>query len=531
MQRSSLESVQIASPEWRWVVLVAALLLLVAFTPFLWLALSDTGEDQWQFMGILNSNYRDGATYISKMQQGYEGGWLVYFRHSPDIHSPVFIQVLYPLLGHIARILGIPIIALFHVARVIAALIMYMALYQFAAVIWPRRRSRRIFFLLVTLGSGLGWLAMLFSGTPSTSDFVIPEMFPFYSTLVNVHFPLTIAFLALLASILIVMFRPGCVDLPTVANGGLVLALLSLGLSLLYPQALVPIGIAVSLYVFLHGVRLRRIPDRELRWWLVLIAPALPMAGYYVAIVNYNPAVAEWNRQNVTASPDPFTFLIGLGVPLLIALPGIIRAIRHFEQDGDQMMLIWLLSILVVMYLPTNIQRRFTVGILIVIAYFATRALESFWFNFINRRWRYRLLMAVVPMMTMTTVFILLSNMTIVVGPFLPRDYANAISWLRTNADTSEVVVASSEVSIWLPGLAGTRVVYGHPFETLEAAQREQQIVSWYSGAYSDCRQLLTEYDVRYVIFGPLEQDLGTPTCLSALREVSRFGSVALYAP
>lgn len=531
MQRSSLESVQITSAEWRWVVLVAAVLLLVAFAPFIWLALSDPGADQWRFMGILSSNYRDGATYLSKMQQGYEGAWLVYFRHSPDTHSPVFIQVLYPFLGHIARFLGIPIIALFHVARVIASLIMYMALYQFAAVIWPRRRSRRIFFLLVTLGSGLGWLAMLFTGNPSTSDFVIPEMFPFYSSLVNVHFPLTIAFLSLIASVLIVVFRPGCAESPTTANGGLAVALLSLGLSLLYPQALVPLGIAVSLYVLLRGIRLRHIPDRELRWWLVLVAPALPMAAYYVAIVNYNPAVAEWNRQNVTASPDLFTFLIGLGVPLLIALPGIIRAIRHFEQDGDQMMLIWLFSILVVMYLPTNIQRRFTVGILILIAYFATRALESFWFNFINRRWRYRLLMAVVPTMTMTTVFILLSNMTITLGPFLQRDYADAINWLRANAETNAVVVASSEVSIWLPGLTGTRVVYGHPFETLQAAQREQQVVDWFGGVRSDCRQFLTEYDVRYVVFGPLEQVLGTPSCLSTLREVAGFGSVAIYAP
>lgn len=531
MQRSSLESVQITSAEWRWVVLVAALLLLVAFVPFIWLALSGAGEDQWQFMGILSSNYRDGATYLSKMQQGYEGGWLVYFRHSPDAHSPVFIQVLYPLLGNIARLLSIPIIALFHIARVIASLIMYMALYQFAAVIWPRRRSRRIFFLLVTLGSGLGWLGMLFTGSPSTSDFVIPEMFPFYSSLVNVHFPLTIAFLALIASVLIVVFRPGCVDLPALVNGGLAVALLSLGLSLLYPQALVPLGVAVSLYVLLHGVRLRRFPDRELRWWLVLVTPALPMAAYYVAIVNYNPAVAEWNRQNVTASPNPLTFLVGLGVPLLIALPGIIRAIRRFEQDGDQLMLFWLLSILVIMYLPTNIQRRFTVGILILIAYFATRALESFWFNFVNRRWRYRLLMAVVPTMTMTTVFILLSNMTVVAGPFLPRGYADAIGWLRANAETSTVVMASSDVSIWLPGLAGTRVVYGHPFETLQAAQREQQVVDWYAGVSSDCRQLLTEYDVRYVIFGPLEQELGTPQCLSTLREVTEFGSVVIYAP
>src|SRR5215218_7010137 len=148
----SRQTVHIMSAEWRWVVIVGSALVLLAFSPLLCVALH--GTPGWQFMGVLH-NYQDGATYISKMRLGFEGNWLVYFQDTPEAHSGAFIQVIYLLLGHLARVISIPPIVMFHVARVGAALFMYVALYQLGATIWTRVRARRIFFLIVVLGAGL----------------------------------------------------------------------------------------------------------------------------------------------------------------------------------------------------------------------------------------------------------------------------------------------------------------------------------------------------------------------------------------
>ena len=86
----SRQTVHIMSAEWRWVIIVGSALVLLAFSPLLWVALR--GTPGWQFMGVLH-NYQDGATYISKMRLGYEGNWLVYFQHTPEPHSGAFIQV------------------------------------------------------------------------------------------------------------------------------------------------------------------------------------------------------------------------------------------------------------------------------------------------------------------------------------------------------------------------------------------------------------------------------------------------------
>jgi hypothetical protein len=462
--QSTRDTVHITSSEWRWVIFIGSALVILAFIPFLWVGFNGASNSQWQFMGVLN-NYLDGATYLSKMVQGYEGSWLIHFRHTSEPHNAMFIQIIYPFLGQLARLVSIPPIALFHAARVVASLIMYMALYHLGATIWPRRRSRRIFFILVAIGSGLGWLLVIFTGDPGrVPDLIIPEMYPFYSSLVNVHFPLTLACLALITSVMIVTFRPGSTDNPSINNGGLLVGIVSFALSFLYPQALIPFGFAAIGLVGLRAIRQRRFNMRDIRWLLMLILPAAPLAAYYYAIVNYNFAAAEWNQQNITPSPSIIILLVGLGVPLLIALPGIWRSIRRFEPDGDQFMLVWLVAMLITMYLPTNTQRRFGVAMMVPIAYFATRALEGFWFEFVNRRWRYRLLIVVVPAMTMTYVLILLGNLTVVSGPFLQRDYVAAFQWLKDQGHTDEVILAAPDVSAWIPGWTSERVVYCEAF-------------------------------------------------------------------
>lgn len=527
------------SAEWRWVIFISAALVLIAFAPFVIMALGSGLGPDWQFMGVLH-NYRDGATYLSKMMLGMEGRWMVFFQHTPEAHNGAFIQILYPLLGQIAGLARVPVIVVFHVARVVAAMFMYMAIYYLGATIWMRLRTRRMFFVLVSIGAGFGWLYTLISGgAVDAPDLSIPEAFPFYSTLVNVHFPLTLACLALLASVIISVFRPGGIEEPSVNNGGLTAGLCSLALALLYPQALVPIGGALGVSVLLRWLQARALTLRELRWLLVVALPALPIAAYYMGIVMYNPAMVEWNSQNVTSAPSPLVLALGFGVPLMIALPGIVRALRRFEADGDQFMLIWLLVMCIVVYLPTNIQRRFAVGMMIPIVYFATRALEDFWFQHVNRRWRYRLFMVVIPIVVLTNVFVLFLPLLPLAanrpdqseGLFLERSYTTSFEWLRRRTRIEDVVLAAPSVSIWLPGWASARVVYGHPYETLDAELKEQRVLDWFdSGRRGDCDQLLTDFNVKYVIYGPEERALGETRCLDTLTAIVTIGSVTIYA-
>lgn len=531
----------ISPAEWQWVILVSGALVLLAFVPLIVFALQGTGDVQ--FMGMMH-NYLDGGTYLSKMQLGIEGRWVVTFEHTPEAHQGGFIQVIYLLLGHLSRITGIPALVIFHVARLGASLLMYIALYQLGASIWTKVRARKVFFALAAIGSGFGWFIAPSIGISEFPDLTLPEAYPFFSSLMNVHFPLTLAFILMLLTILLNAFRPGAELEPKSDQALPVASALSFGLALLFPQALIPLGAAILLYVAIASIQARNLSARLVRWTLAIGLPALPFFAYYLFLVAYNPAMAEWNRQNVTLAPalpgGVLIFLTGFGLPLLLAVPGIWRALRRFELDGDRLMLLWLAAMLVAIFVPTNIQRRFAVGMIIPVAYFATRAIEDFWLSYVSRRRRvivFTLILAIVPISHLFVLFapVLLYSASPqqVTGIMLDRDYIGAFYWLREASAPENVILASPEVGIWIPGYTGDRVVYAHDFETLEAATKEAELTAWYQAEQSEiCGDLIARYNVRYILFGPVERRLSeAPLCLEGRDPIAQIGQVSIYAP
>jgi hypothetical protein len=193
---------------------------------------------------------------------------------------------------------------------------------------------------------------------------------------------------------------------------------------------------------------------------------------------------------------------------------------------------------LIVIYLPTNIQRRFAVGLMVPIAYFATRAIEDVWLPRVSRRWRNLLFTVLVPFIALSQILMLFFPVLPMVagtperavGVFLPRDYRDVFDWLRSRTRSDDVVLASPVVSAWIPGWADARVVYGHPYETLDAATKLQMVESWYAGD-AECDTLIDQYNIRFVLYGPEEAKLGPAPCLVGMREIARSGDVTIYAP
>jgi hypothetical protein len=528
------------------VFLIATALVGLSLFPFLWVLLVGLAGSKWQFMGALH-DYRNGASELSRVFQGAEGRWLTYFLHTPEPHNRVFIETIYAFLGQISRITLLSPLVIFHVARLAASYIMYLALYQFAASVWTKVRTRRLFFMLAAIGGGFGWVLGPLTGNVTYLDLTAPEAFPFYSSLVNVHFPLAIACLAVMSSVIIMAFRPGGIQEPNLRNGGLVISLLSFILVVIYPLAFVSIMIAFVVCLVWTAYRARRIDVSQARWLMWMMLPALPVLAYYGAILTYNDLVVEiWEQQNSSAPASPLVLILSLGPLVIIALPGIYRAVRRFEPDGDQFLVIWFITIIVLIYLPTLARQRFVLGITIPLVYFGTRSLEDFWLNYVNRRWRWRIMVGAIPLLAASHILVLIlplrsisdGDFSEAEGMLLQEDYFVVFDWLESRTNANDVVLASPTVSLWLPVWTGARVVYGHPTETVEASKKKQAVEDWYAGFTdeTDCLQLLQgvfsfrdSYTVKYVLFGPQEMSLGNGDCVNFLTPIGNFGDVQIY--
>lgn len=531
----------VTSAEWRWVILVAVSLVLLAFVPFLWALLFGVAGSEWRFMGALH-HYIDAAPDIARLHQGTEDRWLAQFLHTPEPHRGALIGVVYTLLGQIARITSLPSIVIFHVARVGASLFMYMALYQMAANIWLRLRSRRIFFVLAAVGSGVGWLVTPLVGNTVSYDLTQPGMFPFYASLSSVHLPLAIGGLALAASVIVIVMRPHETPMPTVENGSVMVFFISLLLVFVYPVAFLPIVLAFAANIAWNWNQSRRSSIVRLNWLLWLGAPALPMLVYYLLVMETNAIVGDVLAQQDKVAASVPLLLVSLGLVLVLALPGLWRAVRRFDQDGDQFMLLWLLAMLILGYLPIMASEPFFVGMIIPLGYFVTRATTDFWFEFIPRRRRMQLMAGLIPVLFASNLLVLSLPMQAInntrsqdeSGILLQVDYVELFRWMSDLTETEDVVLAAPSTSLWLPGWTGAHVVYGHPAQTITPEAKVNAVRDWYARSdASACDAGVSSggtFSVDYVIYGPNERAIGPAACLDSLTLVARFGEVELYA-
>lgn len=162
----TLRSVYVSTAEWRWVIVISGLLVALTLVPYAWALATNETADGWQFMGML-SNPKDGATYLSKIEQGRRGAWLFELRHTPESHNGAGFHTFYIFLGHIARLTGLSSRLIFHIARVATSLLMYISIYQLGATIWIRLRPRRCFSRCCR--SARGWAGCCCCSIPASS--------------------------------------------------------------------------------------------------------------------------------------------------------------------------------------------------------------------------------------------------------------------------------------------------------------------------------------------------------------------------
>lgn len=536
--------------EWRWVILVSCVLALLAFLPFMWVLLSGVTGEGWSFMGALHDPY-DSAVHLSQVFQGSQDLWQAQILFTPEPHDSALLDPLYTFLGQISRLTNLSPIVIYHMARVGAGICMYMAFYQLAANIWTKLRTRRIFFVLLSVGAGFGWILSPLTGSTAYLDVSTPGVYPYYSSLVNVHLPIALASLALLASVSVAVLRPGVPAFPTVQNGGVLVFTLSLILVFVDPVSFVPLATAFLLNMLLIWYRERTYIIAQANWALWLIVPALPMMLYYVLLFQNNTIVSEiWRQQHTNPPVSILTLILSLGIPLIVAIPGLYRGTRRFEQDGDQFMLLWLILMLLLTYLPTMVQQAFMVGLMIPIVYFATRAIEDYWFSHIRRKWRLRLMVAFIPLIAASNIMMTILPIIVLsrgddsegerAGILLQEDYVAAFDWMQERIERQDVILAAPETSLWIPAWLGGRVVYGHPHMTLEGHTKERAVLSWYAVTdEADCSTRFLDgvyasgergYPVAYVLYGPKEAQLGAAACLDLLTLLAEFGDVQVYA-
>ena len=73
----------------------------------------------------------------------------------------------------------------------------------------------------------------------------------------------------------------------------------------------------------------------------------------------------------------------------------------------------------------------------------------------------------------------------------------DTFEWINTNQPPDIVILASPETSLFIPAYTGRRVIYGHPFETVNAQIEEQFVEDFFSNDLSSATDIQIKRDFK----------------------------------
>ncbi len=510
--------------EWRWATAWIVVALIVTSIPY-GIGVARSTPDR-VFSGATFA-VEDVNSYFAKMRQGASGAWWFHIVYTSEPHEGALFFLFHLLLGKVAALTGLSLEGTYHLARLIFGALMLVTLYRFIAAFSGSTAVRRIAFLLVTFGGGLGWVLLL-TGQPNwldspPLDLILPEGFTFLVLYAMPHIALarTLLLLGLLS-----LWQSG--GARGWAAGWLA------GLYWLAMASIVPFYVVV-VYAVVTGTFVaaaaRAMDWAEARRAIVACGIAAIVPLYAVAVFTGNPVFAVWSRQNQITSPHPLHYGVAYGIVGGLAL----ASLRWAWRRGDRMwrrLIGWLIVIPPLLYLPFGLQRRLieawqiplsilaAVTLVRIVLPAARRSRIVRWLTRFPRytsggmqRWA---LSGMLLLATPTFGLLLLDQSVRVVvrEPPIFRDGGEtaALSWLNMRVTYDDVVLGAYETGNYLPARVTARAFVGHGPETAHLADKLPLVTRFYAADTDDAwrEAFLREWGIDVVLVGPFERALGT---------------------
>src|SRR5207248_9325763 len=467
-----------ALAEWRLPLLMGLVLAIVTAIPYVYAYAVQPPSHV--FIGFFYLG-DDANTYLAKMRQGWEGSWAWQNRYTTESSPAAYLFMFWIVLGHVAALTNLPLVLVFHLARIAAAFALMAGAWLFISHFIKNRSARRFAFFFCALGLGMGYIIqafgqpVIFGNQTDTLDWRMPELTAFYSVLALPHFAWSGVFAALGVALTLKAIDRGSMWL------GLLAGLAWLGQASIHPQ--MPILMAGA-----TGVALLLRPARPRGWVAAALAFAIP-APYilysYLAFVG-NPEVERWTFHSKNAlPPESFSLFFAIAPQLLLALTGLPGALRRRTRE-DLFLVAWIVLLAAILYLPNpagDLRRRFLDAPYLPLVVLAARGMyEAILPRLRSLRARRLIPFSYVAFAAIGSAFLVLAPLAVAGQPQYSVSTAeyNGLTWL--GSQPAGRVLAMPGVGLYVPAYSPDTVYVGHYDETFDYANKTQVALSLLTG-------------------------------------------------
>ena len=508
--------------EWLWVLCVSGLVLFLSSIPYLAAYRAQTPDQVFNGAVFDRADY---AVHLATMQLGARGDWTYHFLFTHEPHPGAYVKLGYIALGHLAAMLRLDLPRAYQLARLSFGFSACLVIYLLFAITFEEIYWRRVGFLLALLGSGLGWMQLLFGWLPhndiSPVDFWLVDGYVFFSFLTFPHFAAVITLvIGMVVTFLAYLKRESVWWLVSV---------MTLGVCAQTIQPYSPIIGDIAIFGAWIGSSWQ---EQKLRWKDIGILSAIalsqvPLFVYNSLVFKSGPIWEAFIAQNITLSPPPVYYLWGY----LLYWPFVILGMGHLLMNlkagnpskmvdnlpGLTAAMIWVIGVMVLAYLPTVLQRRFMLAYSVPLSVISAYALKSSVFPWLERsrvRWLQHLkgfVPVVLIAFSMISSLLLSFNTAWLVTQrskafYDPSALVNAVDWLGEYANRRDVVLSSETTGLLVASKTGLPVYLGHPIETMDYQNKSTQVRDFYQGNIEP--DWMYKRGIRWVFWGPAEKEL-----------------------
>jgi len=508
--------------EWRFVFLFALGGIAVTSLPYLFGYL--TAPDDRVFMGIAYGT-PDTAQYFSWLR-GFKERFFIDNHLTPEPNAAVFINLQWWFLAQLGRFLHLTHVQLFQVFRTLSIVGYALATYWFVSLYFAEIERRRISFLIVQVGSGMGWLWVAVKYLTRSPEVAFPfdlytvEPNSFLSQMAFPHFTVAATLIILVFGLMMVAIEQQRWRRTLIASG----VALILGLSHAYDLLL--LYVIVGLYTLFMWLR------DGFSWqtfWQVFVLGIVSCGPAFYSVYMTSSKFPVWHAvlaQFELAgawTPDPFHLLFLLGLPFIIALMGFDGIVPLRDRTIPQLFVrVWFVANLFLLYLPVSFQIHYLNGYQLPIAILATEIFYHRIVPFISEWPVHGMRVMVKWLPAVLVLFILPTNLYLFAWRFVDlgryqhpyfihRDENSAIEWLADNAGPHQVVLCTEILGQYVPCRAGARSFLGHWAMTKNLYKKRKMVASFFDATVTDKERkaILSDFGVDYVLWGIAERGLG----------------------
>lgn len=468
----------------------------------------------WRFTGFV-FGVEDGNSYIAKMLSGENGMWLFQTPYTAFHQKGLFAFFPYLLLGKLVSPPGLheQLVALYHIFRWMAGIMVFLAAYDFVSLFIKERSLVTLATTLIAVGGGTGWLSLaglgsLWSGRLPL-EYYSPESFGFLSVFGIPHLAMARALMLWGFALYLDPQRH-----PLAAG------VIWLVMSLFQPLTVVTSWVLVAVQLALFYLFSRRKNDPEniqrdnlikiTQRAMIAILVSSPIVIYTFISFQIEPFLKEWASQNRLPSPPVGDYLLSYALFLIISILGIIKIFGHKKSSPELMegtlLAAWIIAFPFLAYLPYPVQRRLPDGVWVAIIVLYFIAIKD-----ISKKWRKRLITVSLTGF-ITPIFLVAGAIMAADRPSLPlfRPAAEtaAFKFLNESQQRYPVVLCEYETGNALPAWAPVRVVIGHGPESIHFSHLKPLVTEFYSGTMDDKEQItfIKDQDIDYIFWGPKER-------------------------